>query len=74
MTEKIKLNVQCRFNDDHFMSFEVNVKDWEEWKTGGRTGRKIQDIFPYLRPEQREIMISGMCNICWNNTFSKIDE
>lgn len=31
---------------------------------------KIQDIFPELTCEQRELIQSGICNTCWNETFA----
>lgn len=36
--------------------------------------RHIQDIFPYLKPEQRELLISNICPECWNDLFPPEDE
>ena len=33
------------------------------------TSRNIQDIFPDLEPEWREMFISNMCPNCWKKTF-----
>ena len=30
----------------------------------------IQNAFPELPPEERELLISGICNDCWNEMFS----
>ena len=30
----------------------------------------VQDCFPYLKAEEREMLISGICPDCWNKTFS----
>lgn len=35
---------------------------------------KIQDIFPELTCEQRELIQSGICNTCWNELFPDDEE
>lgn len=34
----------------------------------------IQNIFPYLSPEQRELLISHICPECWNDLFPPEEE
>ena len=34
----------------------------------------IQNIFPDITPQEREILISGICPDCWNEIFSNNDE
>ena len=34
----------------------------------------IQDIFPYLTPAERELLISGLCPDCWDSMFSDFDD
>ena len=47
----------------------VNNEDWEEYyNTNPR--RYIQDIFPYLTPGERELLISNVCPDCWEDIFS----
>ena len=29
----------------------------------------VQDAFPYLTPDEREMLISGICPTCWEKTF-----
>jgi hypothetical protein len=29
----------------------------------------VQDAFPYLTPDERELFISGTCTTCWNAMF-----
>lgn len=36
--------------------------------------RNIQHIFPYLSPEQRELLISHICPECWNDMFPSEEE
>lgn len=33
----------------------------------------IQDILDYLSPAERELMISGTCDNCWNQMFPEVD-
>ena len=39
--------------------------DYEVWQAGAL----IQDAFPYLDADERELLISGICPTCWNKTF-----
>jgi len=39
-----------------------------------RGGTLAQDCFPYLAPEQREFLISGICSTCWDEMFLPEDE
>ena len=39
--------------------------DYWDWKDGAF----VQDAFPYLSAEVREMLISGICPSCWNNMF-----
>lgn len=36
--------------------------------------KKMQDIFPEKTPGEREILISGMCEECFDELFSEEDE
>lgn len=44
---------------------EVNEMDYWDWKDGAF----VQDAFPYLSAEVREMLISGICPSCWSNMF-----
>ena len=39
-----------------------------------RDGALAQDCFPYLTPEQREFLISGICSTCWDEMFPPEEE
>jgi len=43
------------------------VQRWE-------SGELIQDVFPHLTPDQRELMISGICGACWDRMWPDDDE
>ena len=48
---------------------EIDYLDWD-WSHG----IKAQDAFPYLSANEREMIISGICPVCWFNTFGSEDE
>lgn len=37
-------------------------------------GNFAQDCFPRLDPAKREFLISGICGVCWDETFADITE
>ena len=47
------------------INITVNIEDHTQW-TGGALA---QDAFPYLTASERESLISGICNKCWDNLF-----
>jgi len=40
----------------------VNPKDFESWFRGDKA---IQDAFPYLSEDEREMILCNMCSKCW---------
>lgn len=53
-------------------TLKVNEKDYELYLSQNRP--HIQDIFPYLSPAERELLISRTCEECWNKMFAIEDE
>lgn len=49
---------------------EVNEIDYLDWDDG----MHAQDAFPYLSAEEREMLISGICPICWGKMFDGDDD
>ena len=49
----------------HAHEIPVNENDYWDWVDGAL----IQDAFPYLSADQREMLISGICPKCWDNMF-----
>jgi hypothetical protein len=39
-----------------------------------RAGDFAQDCFPYLSAPEREFLISGICDKCWNDMFGDEEE
>jgi hypothetical protein len=43
-------------------------EDWERWKAG----EQIQDAFPYLSINDRELLVSRICETCFDRLFKEI--
>ena len=54
----------------HGNEVEVNEMDYWDWQDG----MLAQEAFPYLSPEEREMLISGICPTCWEKTFADEEE
>jgi len=50
--------------------FNLNKKDYDEWMRG----KLIQTVFPEFTPMQRETMITGFCEPCWEALMIDEDE
>lgn len=48
----------------------VKVSDYFDWQF---EGLYIQEAFPYLSADEREMLMSGTCPDCWNKIFSDKD-
>lgn len=46
-------------------------EDHDAWKSGGVL---IQEAMPYLTPGERELLISGTCDGCWDELFGSDEE
>ena len=57
---------------NHEHSVNVYKKDWELYNSPNRP--HIQRIFPYLLPEDREILMTGIDNECFQNMFGGEEE
>lgn len=65
----VNVTVKCE-NCPVMMNFNTTKEKWARWKGG----ELIQRVFPDLTPEQREMIISGTCPICWNKMFEENPE
>lgn len=45
---------------------QMNLSDYERWK---QHNTYIQVVFPWLSPDQRELIVSGTHPHCWNEMF-----
>lgn len=62
---KIEVIQTCRECGD-CITMEVNKSDLDRWISGNAL---VQDAFPYLTADQREILISGICGKCFDKMF-----
>lgn len=68
----IEVTEQCRCCGAN-VPLKVYQKDYEEFKYSPHR-RHVQDIFPYLTPQDREMFISQTCPTCWEDMFPSEDE
>lgn len=61
---KVEHIVSCNLCNEHHI-LEIDVDDFIRWKEGAF----IQDVMPYLSVGERELMISGICESCFNKMF-----
>ena len=47
----------------------VNMEDVASWQAG----EYIQDAMPYLSAGERELLISGTCDDCWEKMFGECE-
>ena len=59
--KKLKLSIPCRLCGE-VHTFEVNEEKYREWLKGKGL---IQNMLPDLTPEQRELLLTGLCNDCF---------
>lgn len=59
----------CKFCNKEVL-ITVNEEDIKKYENGAL----IQHAFPYLAPDEREIMLSGMCGDCWQKYMKSFDK
>jgi len=55
----------------HANEVAVNEEDYFNWSFDGAL---VQDAFPYLSADEREMLISGICPKCWDKLFGEEEE
>lgn len=50
---------------------EVDFEDYTNYMMGDAN---IQDAFPYLSANEREYLLSGLCEGCWDSLFAEEEE
>lgn len=56
---------QCK----NIKKINVTTEQYEELKKPRSQRRAIQEILPDHTPEEREMLISGLCNDCFESLF-----
>lgn len=64
-----KFTKYCRLcNEEHEIFVDTNdFIDWQE-------GKYVQQVWPNLTADDREVMISGTCGPCFDKMFGDEDE
>ena len=62
---KAHVEICCRECGEKF-HFTVDAAKLAEYEDGNI---KVQDAFPELTPDQRELFISGLCGTCFDKIF-----
>lgn len=67
MEERNKtIKVTC-FKCKKEYTINVTEDDYLNWKEGGML---VQDAFPYLSANERELLMSRICGTCFDKMFS----
>ena len=69
MKELMKSTVRCIVCDDTF-DIMVDPNDLNRWAEG----ELIQEALDYLNPDERELLLSGICGSCWDTLFPDNEE
>lgn len=69
ISDFIKLDLRCRQCDKKVV-LEVSSSGLQEYKSGTKL---IQSCFPYLTPSQREMLIRGYCEGCFDKLMKDVD-
>ena len=62
--EKTTMWSTCRVCKNQ-VEMQVHIEDVTAWENG----KLIQDAMPYLTPGEREVLISGTCEPCFDRMF-----
>lgn len=63
------ISVDCVSCGEGYM-FGVSESGYNAW----REGKRVQVAFPELDAASREMLISGVCGVCWDTMMSEGEE
>jgi len=64
--DSVVIVVKCPFCGKESV-FDVDKETWYKGEQAYKNGALIQNAWPTLSPAQRELLITGMCEECWDN-------
>lgn len=67
------INIQCRMCTRQW-EVPITEEQYQEWKTNRRNSPLIQDHFPDLNANQRELILSNTCPDCWDDLWKEEDD
>ena len=65
----MKIEKQCP-HCKHYHFVIVQDVDYQRWQSG----TLVQDAFPNLNADEREILMTGICGPCWEKIFGNEDD
>lgn len=65
----ITMTGSCRLCKKEY-KMQVKAKDIDAY----RNGAHVQNAFPYLAADERELLISGICGKCFDGIFAEEDD
>lgn len=68
---KMEIGFQCNFCRN-VIYLEATEAQWAEFHSPNR--RHVQSIFPEFTAGQRELLISGICEKCFDDMFGQFDD
>lgn len=70
MSEFIEITTpQCTFCEEE-STIKVPVKGWQAWSSGAL----IQQAFPEMGADERELVLTGTHAECWEKIFGEADD
>ena len=70
MAIEIKLYIPCKLCGIVY-SVLLNEQDYDDWQDNKGY---IQDLLGYLTAGERELLISGTCDTCWQKLYPNDDD
>ena len=67
---KVICKIECPFCGREYM-VKVSRKGWVDYTVNNKLA---QDCFPELSPAERELLISGTCNQCWEDLYGGFED
>lgn len=65
----MEVSVKCHCCSELY-TIKVKEEDYKEYVSPFRR-RLTQEIFPYLKPSERELLISRTCDSCFHEMFGQ---
>ena len=59
------LEIPCPFCGK-ISKLKVSTKVWRDGLNAYKNGALIQNAWPTLSPSDRELILTGICDTCWN--------
>lgn len=70
----VQVAIECSVCTDHKILI-VNTYDWGIWKNREKLKTPyVQDLFPNMSKDERELLLSGICGPCFDRVFAEPPE